>query len=106
MAVRHEVENLIRRGNIFYWRPPVPAAFTQRQPGSRLSLSLHPLSLHRSDHRKAQSIGWKLNMRLSVGDTSQLARNRSWRVGAASYSENGAVDPATLWLSPDPVSAR
>lgn len=23
MAVRHEVENLIRRGNIFYWRPRI-----------------------------------------------------------------------------------
>lgn len=26
MAVRHEVENLIRRGSIFYWRPRIPAA--------------------------------------------------------------------------------
>jgi hypothetical protein len=60
MAVRHEVENLIRRGNIFYWRPRVPAAFTQCQPGSRLSLSLHC-----SDHKKAQIIGRKLNMRLA-----------------------------------------
>lgn len=60
MAVRHEVENLIRRGNIFYWRPRVPAAFTHCQPGSRLSLSLHC-----SDHRKAQIIGRKLNMRLA-----------------------------------------
>lgn len=60
MAVRHEVENLIRRGNIFYWRPRVPAAFTQCQPGSRLSLSLHC-----SDHRKAQVIGRKLNTRLA-----------------------------------------
>ncbi len=60
MAVRHEVENLIRRGNIFYWRPRVPAAFTVCQPGSRLSLSLHC-----SDHRKAQVIGRKLNTRLA-----------------------------------------
>lgn len=60
MAVRHEVENLIRRGNIFYWRPRVPAAFTQCQPGSRLSLSLHC-----SDHKKAQIIGRKLNTRLA-----------------------------------------
>jgi hypothetical protein len=41
MAVRHEVENLIRRGNIFYWRPRVPAALINCGPGSRLSLSLH-----------------------------------------------------------------
>ncbi|WP_157179924.1 hypothetical protein [Rhizobium sp. CCGE 510] len=25
MAVRHDVENLIRRGNIFYWRARAPA---------------------------------------------------------------------------------
>ncbi|MBB5538503.1 DUF6538 domain-containing protein [Rhizobium giardinii] len=60
MAVRHEVENLIRRGNIFYWRPRIPAAFVHCRPGSRLSLSLHC-----SDHRKAQIIGRKLNTRLA-----------------------------------------
>ncbi|AYM83786.1 integrase [Agrobacterium tumefaciens] len=60
MAVRHEVENLIRRGNIFYWRPRVPAVFTHCRPGSRLSLSLHC-----SDHKKAQIIGRKLNTRLA-----------------------------------------
>ncbi|WP_156886378.1 DUF6538 domain-containing protein [Rhizobium gallicum] len=49
MAVRHEVENLVRRGNIFYWRARVPAVFVHCRPGSRLSLSLHC-----SDHRKAQ----------------------------------------------------
>lgn len=56
MAVRHDVENLIRRGNIFYWRARVPSSFAQCQPGSRLSLSLHC-----SDHKKAQAIGRKLN---------------------------------------------
>ena len=60
MAVRHGVENLIRRGNIFYWRPRIPAAFIHCQPGSRLSLTLHC-----SDHRKAQMIGRKLNTRLA-----------------------------------------
>lgn len=57
MAVRHDVENLIRRGNIFYWRARVPNAFRQCLPGSRLSLSLHC-----SDHKKAQVIGRKLNV--------------------------------------------
>lgn len=60
MAVRHEVENLIRRGNIFYWRARIPAVFVHCRPGSRLSLSLHC-----SDHRKAQMIGRKLNTRLA-----------------------------------------
>ncbi len=57
MAIRHDVENLTRRGNIFYWRARVPSAFVKCQPGSRLSLSLHC-----SDHKKAQAIGRKLNM--------------------------------------------
>lgn len=57
MAVRHDVENLIRRGNIFYWRARVPMSFTRCRPGSPLSLSLHC-----SDHKKAQAIGRKLNM--------------------------------------------
>lgn len=57
MAIRHDVENLTRRGNIFYWRARVPSAFGQCRPGSRLSLSLHC-----SDHKKAQAIGRKLNM--------------------------------------------
>ncbi len=57
MAVRHDVENLIRRGHIFYWRARIPASFARCQPGSRLSLSLHC-----SDHKKAQAIGRKLNM--------------------------------------------
>ncbi len=60
MAIRHEVENLIRRGNIFYWRARIPTSFARCQPGSRLSLSLHC-----SDHKKAKMIGRKLNVRLA-----------------------------------------
>ena len=57
MAACHDIENLTRRGNIFYWHARVPSAFGKCQPGSRLSLSLHC-----SDHKKAQAIGRKLNM--------------------------------------------
>lgn len=57
MGVRHDVENLIRRGNIFYWRARVPMSFARCRPGSRLSLSLHC-----SDHKKAQAVARKLNM--------------------------------------------
>ncbi|WP_330166400.1 DUF6538 domain-containing protein [Rhizobium sp. C4] len=59
MAVRHEVENLIRRGNIFYWRPRIPSCFLSCQSGSRLSRSLQL-----SDHKKAQVIARRLNLRL------------------------------------------
>ncbi|WP_394353644.1 DUF6538 domain-containing protein [Aliirhizobium cellulosilyticum] len=60
MAVRHDVENLTRRGNIFYWRARIPNTFQQCRSGSRLSLSLHC-----SDHKKAQVIGRKLNTLLA-----------------------------------------
>jgi hypothetical protein len=60
MSVRHSVENLCRRGNIFYWRPRVPTFFTQIADGSRLSLSLRC-----SDHRKAQIFARQLNTRLA-----------------------------------------
>lgn len=60
MAVRHEVENLIRRGSIFYLRPRIPAAFIHCRPGSGLSLSLHC-----SDHKEAQILGRKLNTHLA-----------------------------------------
>jgi hypothetical protein len=60
MSVRHSVENLCRRGNIFYWRPRVPTFFTQIADGSRLSLSLRC-----SDHRKAQIFARHLNTKLA-----------------------------------------
>ena len=60
MAVRHEVENLIRRGNIFYWRPRVPRTFRRCAADARLSLSLGA-----SDHRKAQYLARRLNTRLA-----------------------------------------
>ena len=60
MAVRHEVENLIRRGNIFDWRPRIPSCFATCPAGSRLSLSLQI-----SDHKKGQVIARRLNLRLA-----------------------------------------
>jgi hypothetical protein len=56
MAVRHDGESDCR-GNIFYWRARIPTRLARCRPGSRLSLSLHC-----SDHKKAQVIGRKLNM--------------------------------------------
>lgn len=78
MTVRHEVENLIRRGNIFYWRPRIPKTFTRCPAGSRLSLSLQA-----SDHRKAQVLARRLNTLLAdlkygpqaaMTDKEQLAK--------------------------------
>ncbi|THV34134.1 integrase [Rhizobium rosettiformans W3] len=71
MAVRHGVENLVRRGNIFYWRPRIPAAFIHCQPGSRLSLTLHC-----SDHRKAQMIGHRSKPRASLWEIACRSTGR------------------------------
>ncbi len=86
MAVRHEVENLIRRGNIFYWRARVPAVFIHCRPGSRLSLSLHC-----SDHRKAQLIGRKLNTRLTWQDRGPRSRTREQKRERSRYKVNGEL---------------
>lgn len=54
MAIRHEIQNLVRRGNV-YWRPRVPRRFARVTDG-HLSLSLH-----QSDHMKAQYMARRLN---------------------------------------------
>lgn len=50
MAARHEIQNLVRRGNVFYWRPRIPRSFN-RAAGGHLSLSLR-----QSDHMKASCL--------------------------------------------------
>lgn len=55
MAQRHEIQNLVRRGNVFYWRPRIPRRFV-RVPDSHLSLSLH-----QSCHMKAGYMARRLN---------------------------------------------
>jgi integrase len=55
MAARHEIQNLIRRGNVFYWRPRIPRNFN-RTTGGHISLSLR-----QSDHMKARYMARRLN---------------------------------------------
>ena len=56
MARRHEIQNLLRRGNVYYWRARVPAPLGSHGETGRLSLSLRF-----SDHRKAGYIARRLN---------------------------------------------
>jgi integrase len=51
----HEIQNLVRRGNVFYWRPRVPRRFSKAGQG-HLSLSLR-----QSDHMKARYMARRLN---------------------------------------------
>lgn len=55
MAARHEIQNLVRRGNVFYWRPRIPRSFGRAGCG-HLSLSLR-----QSDHMKARYMARRLN---------------------------------------------
>ncbi len=56
MPVRHRVENLIRRGNIHYWRARIPGAFRLISFDQRLSISLRL-----SDYDQASLIARHLN---------------------------------------------
>jgi integrase len=59
MAVRHHVSNLVLRGNVYYWRPRLPAGTSGS--GRRKHLSL---SLRITDHARAKSLAMQLNARL------------------------------------------
>ncbi|QKV18958.1 DUF6538 domain-containing protein [Oricola thermophila] len=70
MATRHEVQNLVRRGHHFYWRPRIPALFRSARRSSHLSLSLR-----HSDHRKAAWMARRLNTLLhemKLGPTAHM----------------------------------
>ena len=59
MAVRHQVQNLQRRGNIYYWRPRLPARMSHYLGSRHLAFSLK-----QSDHRRAGYMARKLNLML------------------------------------------
>ncbi|MGI6245383.1 MAG: integrase [Pseudochelatococcus sp.] len=86
MAVRYRVENLIRRGNIFYWRPRIPSRFEACPSGSRLALSLQV-----SDHGRAEIIARRLNTllaKLKFGPMSRtVTRENLQRLCAAERDE-------------------
>ncbi|WP_312468455.1 DUF6538 domain-containing protein [Brucella sp.] len=59
MAIKHQVQNLQRRGNIFYWRPRLPARMSAHIGARHLAFSLK-----QSDHRQAGRMARKLNLML------------------------------------------
>ncbi len=60
MARRHEVQNLLRRGNIWYWRPRLPVSLSQSDLNGKLSFSLK-----QSDHHRARFMARRLNSLLA-----------------------------------------
>lgn len=60
MARQHDVQNLLRRGNIWYWRPRLPIALSQSGLNQKLSFSLR-----QSDHHRARFMARRLNTMLA-----------------------------------------
>ncbi|WP_192799503.1 DUF6538 domain-containing protein [Brucella tritici] len=59
MAIRHQVQNLQRRGNIFYRRARLPVHLGRNIGSCHLAFSLK-----QSDHRQAGYMACKLNLML------------------------------------------
>lgn len=68
-ARRHQVENLVLRGTVFYWRPRIPAGFAAVRNPARLSLSLRL-----SDRKKASLMARRLNALLHEIEVRPAAR--------------------------------
>ena len=60
MTRRHDVQNLLRRGNIWYWRPRLPATLSQSDLNRKLSFSLR-----QTDHNRAKFMARRLNTMLA-----------------------------------------
>ena len=66
---RHQVENLVLRGPIFYWRARIPAGLAACGRSARLSLSLRL-----SDRKKASLVARRLNALLLQVEMMPAAR--------------------------------
>lgn len=66
---RHQIENLVLRGPVFYWRARIPVRFAATTGNSRLSLSLRL-----SDRKKASVVARRLNALLLQLELMPMAR--------------------------------
>jgi len=66
---RHQIENLILRGPVFYWRARIPVRFAAATGSCRLSLSLRL-----SDRKKASVVARRLNALLLQLELIPMAR--------------------------------
>lgn len=66
---RHQIENLILRGPVFYWRARIPVGFASAAGNCRLSLSLRL-----SDRKKASVVARRLNALLLQLELMPMAR--------------------------------
>lgn len=66
---RHQIENLVLRGRVFYWRARIPVRFVSAAGNGRLSLSLRL-----SDRKKASVVARRLNALLLQLELMPMAR--------------------------------
>lgn len=89
MAQRHEIQNLVRRGHVFYWRARIPRRFAS------IAESHLSLSLHQSCHMKAGYMARRLNtllhemkMKPVAALTTKKQLEELFRTEAARMSEH------------------
>ena len=70
---RRQIENLILRGPIFYWRARIPVGFRAAGRNARLSLSLRL-----SDRKKASVGARRLNAMLLQMELVPTVRMATW----------------------------
>ena len=66
---RHQIENLVLRGRVFYWRARIPVRFVSEAGNGRLSLSLRL-----SDRKKASVVARRLNALLLQLELMPMAK--------------------------------
>lgn len=73
MARRQDAQNLMRRGNIWYWRPRLPASLFKSGLNRKLSLSLRQSDFNRAKFmsRRLNTMLAELSMRPGLGMTRQ-----------------------------------
>ncbi|WP_423776386.1 DUF6538 domain-containing protein [Aurantimonas coralicida] len=99
MAVRHHVSNLVRRGNVYYWRPRLPAGASRSGRGKHLSLSLRI-----TDHAHAKSLAMQLNARLE-GIRSMVV-TEAWNKEQLAILFREEIEQASRELEGFAVAAR
>lgn len=99
MAVRHHVSNLVLRGNVYYWRPRLPAGTDNC--GRRKHLSL---SLRITDHARAKSLAMQLNARLE--SIRSMVMTEAWNTEQLAILFRDEISRASAELESFAVAGR
>lgn len=98
MAVRHQVQNLQRRENIFYWRTRLPA-----QLGRNIGSRHLAFSLKQSDHRPA---GYFINYTEEWLEAKPVEPQSIVSVADVGMTPDIIQQPQPIIAEPIPVTAQ